>query len=42
MINKEILLIPGKNKISIINIKKYKLIRIIDVPNSNSIVGTLF
>ena len=30
MISKELLLIPGINKISIININKYKLIRIID------------
>ena len=40
MISKELLLIPGINKISIINIKKYKLIRIIDIFNSNSIVDT--
>ena len=40
MISKELLLIPGINKISIININEYKLIRIIDVPNSNQIVGT--
>jgi len=40
MISKELLLIPGNNKISIINIKKYNLIKIIDVPNSNEIVGT--
>ena len=39
MINKELLLIPGINKISIININEYKLIRIIDVPNSSNIVG---
>jgi len=39
MISRELLLIPGKNKISIINIKKYELIRIIDIPNSNSIAG---
>ena len=39
MINKELLLIPGINKITIININKYKIIRIIDVPNSNNIVG---
>ena len=40
MINKELLFIPGINKISIININEYNLIRIIDVPNSSSIVGT--
>ena len=39
MISKELLLIPGKNKISIININEYKIIKIIDVPNSNSIIG---
>ena len=39
MINKELLLIPGKNKISIININDYEIIRIIDVPNSDSIIG---
>ena len=40
MISKELLLIPGINKISFINIKKYELIRIIDVSNSKEIVGT--
>ena len=39
MISKELLLIPGINKISIININEYEIIRIIDVPNSNSIIG---
>ena len=39
MMNKELLLIPGINKISIININDYKLIRTIDVANSNNIVG---
>ena len=39
MISKELLLIPGINKISIINIKKYNLIRIIDIPNSRGITG---
>ena len=41
MISKELLLIPGKNKISIININEYEIIRIIDVPNSNSIIFKL-
>ena len=40
MIKKDLLLIPGINKISFINIKKYELIRIIDVSNSKEIVGT--
>ena len=39
MINKELLLIPGINRVSILNIKNYKLIRIIDFPNFNSIIG---
>ena len=39
MISKELLLIPGINKISIININEYNLIRIIDVSNSNRIAG---
>ena len=34
MISKELLFIPGKNKISIININYYELIREIEVPNS--------
>ena len=40
MISKELLLIPGINKISIININEYELIRIIDVTNSSNIAGT--
>ena len=40
MINKELLLVPGINKISIININEYELIRLIDVPNSSNIAGT--
>ena len=39
MIRKDLLLIPGKNKISIIDINKYQLIRIIDIPNSGYIYG---
>ena len=39
MISKNLLLIPGINKISIININEYNIIKIIDVPNSNSIIG---
>ena len=35
MISKELLFIPGKNKISIININEYKLIREIKVPDSD-------
>ena len=40
MISKELLLIPGINKISIININEYELIRIIYVINSKEIAGT--
>ena len=39
MIKKNLLLIPGTNKISIINTEQYKLIRTIEVPNSNLIMG---
>jgi len=39
MLKKDLLLIPGENQISIININEYKLIRIINVPNSNQITG---
>ena len=39
MISKELLLIPGENKISIINVKEYKLVRIIEVPGSSWIYG---
>ena len=39
MISEELLVIPEKNKIAIINIKEYNLIKIIDVSNSNSVIG---
>ena len=39
MIKKDLLLIPGKDQISIINTDKYKLVQIIKVPGSNSICG---
>ena len=39
MISKELLLIPGKNKISIININEYNIIKIIDIHNSGKIIG---
>ena len=35
MITKDLLLIPGQNKISLININKYKIVKIIEVPNSD-------
>ena len=37
MITKELLLIPVPNKISIINVYQYRIVRIIDVLGSNSI-----
>ena len=39
MISKDLLLIPGKYKISIININEYKLIKIIEVLDSSWICG---
>ena len=39
MISKELLFIPGENKISIINTNEYKLIREIEIPNSGWIQG---
>ena len=39
MISKELLFIPGENKISIININTFKLIRRIKVSNSGWIYG---
>ena len=39
MIKKDLLLIPGENQISIINIDQYKLIRKIEVPGSKWICG---
>ena len=39
MINKELLVIPSENKISIVNINEYKLTRIIEVPGSSWICG---
>ena len=39
MIKKDLLLIPGYNIISIINTEQYKLVRKIEVPDSNYICG---
>ena len=39
MMTKDLLLITGKNKISIINVNNYKLLRIIDVPGAGWING---
>ena len=39
MITKELLLIPGTDKLSIINVYQYRLVRIIEVPGSSCICG---
>jgi WD40 repeat protein len=39
MISKELLLVPGQNKMSIINVNKHSLIRVIEVPDSSYICG---
>ena len=39
MINKNLLLVPGQNKFSIINVDVYKIIRIIEIQNSSWIFG---
>ena len=39
MITKDLLLITGENKISIINVNNYKLLRIINVPGASYIRG---
>ena len=39
MIKTDLLLIPGDNQISIINIDQYKLVRKIEVPGSSWIIG---
>ena len=39
MISKDLLLITGKNKISIINVNSYNLIKIIEIENSGRIVA---
>ena len=39
MISKDLLLIPGENKISIVNVNQYKLVRVIEVPGSSWICG---
>ena len=39
MITKDLLIIPGQNKLSIINVNQYRLIRVIDVEGSNWIAG---
>ena len=39
MISKELLVIPGENKISIVNVNEYKLVRIIEVRKARLIFG---
>ena len=39
MMKKDLLLIPGENKLSIITVNYYKLVRIIDVPGASWICG---
>ena len=39
MVKKDLLLVPGNNKIFIINTEQYKLVRTIEAPNSNRIQG---
>ena len=39
MIKKDLLLIPGENRLSIINTNEYKLVRKIEVPNAGIISG---
>ena len=39
MVKKNLLLVPGDNKIFIINTEQYKLVRTIEAPNSNLIQG---
>ena len=39
MIRKDLLVIPGENKIFIINTNEYKLVRTIEVPGASGIYG---
>ena len=39
LISKELLVVPGQNKLSIVNLNEYKLVRIIEVPGSSYIFG---
>ena len=42
MLSKDLLLVPGENKISIIDINEYKIINVINVPGSSWILGVCF
>ena len=42
MITKDLLIIGGENKISIIDVNQYKLVRIVEVKNSSWIRGFCF
>jgi len=39
LINKELLIAPGKNKLTIVNINQYEIVRIIETPDSGRIYG---
>ena len=39
LMNKDLLIVPGENRISIVDLKEYKLVRIIQVPGSSWIYG---
>ena len=39
MVTKDILIIGGENKITMINVNQYKIVRIIKMPDSNLILG---
>ena len=39
MINKELLLVPGDSKMSIVNVKEHKLVRVIEASGSGEIYG---
>ena len=39
MISKDLLLIPGENKIPIVNVYQYRIVRIIEVPGASWICG---
>ena len=42
MISKELLLVPGENKMSIVNVIKHNLVRVIETPDSGEIYGICF
>ena len=40
MLSNKLLLIPGRNKISLVNINTYKIIKVIEAPDSGFMFGT--